>query len=169
MKTIKFMLVLCALCYFIQVNGQPPACMAVGSHYTANYDVGWSRIDNGDALTDISATCSDNKNGTIDYSGAQCSFITARGSRELRISTTIATLSNTNWTMDFKLTINNPPSGGLANHNPGAQIAVLSGYSANLHSCANSFCQDCTTSGNAVNTSMDAIWVELGSNLPINP
>jgi hypothetical protein len=166
MKKLKLGALLLAAC--ISQAKLQAQCTASGSLYTANYSSGWSLVDLGDGSTVISTGCSDMHNGTISYSGTQASFVTARDAKELRLTSAITAPSNNSWTMDFKLTFNNPPSGGLANNSPSVILAALTDQAINVVSgCTTApgtdFCNSC---GSYPNTNMDGIWVALTSSAP---
>ena len=151
----------------LQTKAQSP-CLATGALYTANYTSGWSLVDLGDGNAATSTGCSDRHNGTISSTGTQASFVTARDAKELRLTSAIPTPSNTSWTMDFKLTINNPPAGGLANNSPSVILAALTDQPINVVSgCTTPVGGDfCTSCGTYPNTNMDGIWVALTANPP---
>lgn len=180
MKTIRIIQVLTLTVLFsLNIQAQFQGCTTPGNLVTENYSntTGWMLTDLGDNLSSVSTGCSGSANGYMQFNNNALQFITAIASREMRAYRTIPTLSNTSWTTDFTLTLNNPPAGGLATNAPGIYLAAFTaGTSPIRNSCSGGTqCTSCILGGggasgplNYNSTNMDAIWVQLVSPIPAN-
>lgn len=159
------MLLLLLLITF-QASQLSAQCLVSGTHYTANYNSGWLPYDFEPTPAPIT-NCYSGGNGAITYSGNQCTFVTARCAKELRITSSIPVLSDDHWTMDFKLAMNNVTGGALATNSSAIGLAVLSSANLNLVTSCTGLSL-CTSCGSYPNTNMDAIYLSLSSDEPNN-
>lgn len=131
-KILFFMLSL--LCTWDKLMAQAECCTANGTFLTEQYNsqAGWTFFDQGDGQNNVMnmGNCSTNstQNGGITIANGRANFNTLRGAREIRLFRSLpATLSNTNWTADFMLTITPTPTNinDLPTNNPSVYPIVF--------------------------------------------
>jgi Secretion system C-terminal sorting domain len=166
MKKLKLLMTLVGS--MLSMSYSNAQCSISGGLLTENYNVpaSWTISDFLGGPT-VATGCGQASNGSMNVSANSMNFVTGKGALELRSYKTIPTLSNTNWTAEFQLTVSTNPSGGLTTNSPSIYAAAFTAGNQPIRtSCAAISGGYPGTCGTYPSTIMDGIWVLMSSTPP---